>query len=75
VPLAVRDEGVGIAPDEIDRVQRRFVRGRHARSGGRGRGLAIASRDIRDHEGRFEITSQVGEGTTVCVTLPREFPQ
>lgn len=72
VHLAVRDRGVGIPEDEIDRVQLRFVRGRLALSNGSGLGLAIASRIIRDHGGELTITSVVGEGTTVRVSLPRE---
>jgi signal transduction histidine kinase len=72
VHIAVRDRGIGIPEDEIERVQLRFVRGRLARSNGSGLGLAIASRIIRDHGGEIAITSVVGEGTTVRVTLPRE---
>lgn len=73
VHVAVRDSGVGIPPEEIDRVQRRFVRGRHAQSSGSGLGLAIATRVIRDHRGEIVIASVVGDGTTVRVSLPREF--
>jgi signal transduction histidine kinase len=72
VHIAVRDRGIGIPEDEIDRVQLRFVRGRLAPSNGSGLGLAIASRIIRDHGGELAITSVVGEGTTVRVSLPRE---
>jgi signal transduction histidine kinase len=72
VHIAVRDRGVGIPEDEIDRVQLRFMRGRLALSNGSGLGLAIASRIIRDHGGELVITSVVGEGTTVRVSLPRE---
>jgi signal transduction histidine kinase len=72
VHIAVRDRGIGIPEDEIERVQLRFVRGRLARSNGSGLGLAIASRIIRDHGGEIVITSVVGEGTTVRVTLRRE---
>lgn len=71
VHAAVHDRGVGIPAEDIERVQRRFVRGRQARSSGSGLGLAIASRVIRDHRGRLTITSRIGEGTTVEVTLPR----
>jgi signal transduction histidine kinase len=72
VHIAVRDRGIGIPEDEIDRVQLRFVRGRLAPSNGSGLGLAIASRIIRDHGGELTITSVAGEGTTVQVSLPKE---
>jgi signal transduction histidine kinase len=70
VRLAVSDAGIGIAPDEIDHVVRKFVRGRRAGSGGSGLGLAIAHRIVHDHGGRLVIESALGAGTTVSLTLP-----
>jgi signal transduction histidine kinase len=70
VLVEVTDMGAGIPPDEIDRVVRKFVRGRHAGSSGTGLGLAIANRIVRDHGGLFVIRSTVDVGTTVAVTLP-----
>jgi signal transduction histidine kinase len=70
VEVRVADHGIGIPADEIGRVERRFLRGRHAKSHGSGLGLAIASRIVGDHGGRLFLTSQIDEGTTVHVTLP-----
>jgi signal transduction histidine kinase len=70
VEVEVEDHGIGIPPDELAHVTRRFVRGRQARVGGSGLGLAIAARIARDHGGTLRIDSTVGQGTTVTVTLP-----
>jgi signal transduction histidine kinase len=71
VDIQVADHGVGIPADEIDRVLRKFVRGRFARSGGSGLGLAIVSRIVRDHGGTIAIASALGEGTTVTASIPK----
>jgi signal transduction histidine kinase len=70
VVIEVSDRGMGIPPDEIAQVTRRFFRGRGAGSGGSGLGLAIASRIAEDHGGSLRIESAAGGGTTVHVTLP-----
>jgi signal transduction histidine kinase len=70
VRIDVTDRGVGIAPDEISRVLRRFTRGRSAGSSGSGLGLAIVTRVAQDHAGKFSIDSEVGVGTTVSVAIP-----
>ncbi|HEY3383138.1 MAG TPA: HAMP domain-containing sensor histidine kinase [Vicinamibacterales bacterium] len=70
VVVEVSDHGMGIPPDEITQVTRRFVRGRGAGPGGSGLGLAIANRIARDHGGTLTITSEAGSGTTVSLTLP-----
>jgi signal transduction histidine kinase len=70
VAIAISDRGVGIPPDELEKVLRRFVRGRQAASNGSGLGLAIARRIVRDHGGTLAIRSAVGAGTTVRIDLP-----
>lgn len=70
VTIEVRDRGVGIPPDELDNVTRKFFRGRGAVSGGSGLGLAIVDRIVSDHDGTLAIRSQEGQGTTVSVTMP-----
>ncbi len=70
VALSVRDHGIGIPEDEVDKVTRRFFRGKHAGTGGTGLGLAIVRRIVDDHGGSMSIHSEVGVGTTVTVRLP-----
>jgi len=70
VDLTVSDHGIGIAPEELHKVERRFVRGRHVGRPGSGLGLAIASRIVRDHGGEFALESTLGQGTTVHLRLP-----
>jgi signal transduction histidine kinase len=69
VRIAVRDRGVGIPPDEIEIVQRRFVRGRQAKAGGNGLGLAIVRQIVADHGGTFQLESVLNGGTTASLTL------
>ena len=70
VSIAIADHGDGIPADEMRHVQRKFYRGRRARSDGSGLGLALAERVIRDHHGSLTIQSSVDQGTTVVILLP-----
>lgn len=67
VLFSVRDEGVGIPPDELDQIFQPF---RSAFERGTGLGLAIVHRIVSDYGGEIQVTSQPGEGTTVKVRLP-----
>ncbi len=71
--LRVRDTGIGIAPDDLGRVFDRFYRGQRAHSlaPGSGLGLAIVRRIVEAHAGSVTLTSALGMGTTVEITLPR----
>ena len=68
--IDIQDRGVGILPEELSNVRRKFVRGRLARAEGSGLGLAIVSRIVADHKGTFVLESQPGAGTTAKVSLP-----
>ena len=73
VVLSVRDEGVGIAANDLPRVFERFYRADRARSrelGGTGLGLSIVKHIAQLHGGRVEAESVVGQGTTIRVILP-----
>ena len=73
VRLAVRDDGDGIAAEHLPRLTQRFYRVDPARSrdgGGTGLGLAIVKHIVERHRGRLDISSSVGEGTEVAITLP-----
>jgi two-component system sensor histidine kinase PilS (NtrC family) len=65
--IAVRDEGVGIPPDELDGIFQPF---RGAFSKGTGLGLAIVHRIVSDYDGEIRVTSAPGQGTIVEVRLP-----
>ncbi|HEX2459300.1 MAG TPA: sensor histidine kinase, partial [Vicinamibacterales bacterium] len=71
VRFDVIDQGVGIPADDLPQVRRRFVRGSTARGPGNGLGLAIVNRIAADHGGALEITSEVGQGTTATLIIPK----
>jgi two-component system, NtrC family, sensor histidine kinase PilS len=66
--LAVQDEGVGIAPEEVEGIFQPF-RGGFAR--GTGLGLSIVHRIASDYGGEVRVKSRKGQGTLVEVALPR----
>jgi signal transduction histidine kinase len=71
VRLAVTDTGPGISPEDQPRVFERLWRGNNASStAGSGIGLAIAAEFIRAHQGRIELASQPGSGSTFTAILP-----
>ncbi|MBQ3443656.1 MAG: sensor histidine kinase [Selenomonadaceae bacterium] len=70
--FAVMDSGIGIAPEDLDKVFERFYRVDKARSremGGNGLGLAIAAEIVKLHEGKISVASKLGEGTKFTVEL------
>jgi two-component system sensor histidine kinase MtrB len=74
IAIAVRDWGVGLRPEDVDRVFDRFWRADPSRKrtlGGTGLGLAIAREDAAVHGGLLEAWSRLGEGSQFRLTLPR----
>ena len=71
--VRVRDRGRGIHPDDLRTVLDEGERGRlaDARDGGSGIGLASVRQIAREHGGTVRIASELGEGTTVTLTIPR----
>ncbi len=72
--LAVADEGPGIAPEHRASIFDRFWRaddGRSRPGGGSGLGLAIVRQIAEAHRGSVEVYSELGEGATFVVWLPR----
>ena len=67
VVLSVRDEGTGIAPEDLDGIFQPF-RGGFSR--GTGLGLSIVRRIIAEYGGDIQISSERGSGTTVTVRFP-----
>ncbi len=71
--ISVADQGIGIPPEDIDRLFTRFFRARNADSGqypGTGLGLAIVQQVVKRHHGSINIQSTVGEGSTFTVQIP-----
>jgi len=69
----VRDKGVGISAEDLPRVFTAFFRGERSRSretGGVGLGLTLAKRITEAHGGSIGVTSTLGVGTQVKVTVP-----
>src|SRR6516162_5466892 len=75
IELAVSDDGIGIAKEDLPRIFERFYRADKARSPdkvrGTGLGLAIVKHIAQLHGGRVEAESEVDKGTTIRVVLPR----
>lgn len=69
VQAQVSDTGSGIAPEVIDRVFEPFFTTKGER--GTGLGLAICYSIIQDHSGEIRVESQIGQGTTFVIRLPR----
>jgi signal transduction histidine kinase len=70
--LAVTDQGLGIAPDDLPRLFERFFRGSNAvgRIQGTGLGLAGARQIVEQHAGTIEVSSTLGAGSTFTIWLP-----
>ncbi|MBM4275352.1 MAG: HAMP domain-containing histidine kinase [Deltaproteobacteria bacterium] len=69
--VAIRDTGVGIAPEELSKIWDRLYRGDKSRAQrGLGLGLSLVRAIIRAHGGRVEVTSEVGAGSLFTVYLP-----
>ncbi len=75
--FTLRDQGLGIAKDELPHVFKRFFRGHPQKldgtlvhQPGTGQGLYLTKRVIEAHDGEIAIESIIGEGTTVHIWLP-----
>ncbi len=72
--FSVRDNGIGIAQQHIDRLTERFYRVDRSRSretGGTGLGLAIVKHILTRHQARLEIVSEPGVGSTFSAIFPK----
>lgn len=73
VTFAVTDTGIGIAPDDVQKVFNRFYRvsnDKTRRIKGTGLGLAISYDIIREHGATIHVESVLGEGSSFSFTLP-----
>jgi len=68
--FAIIDTGCGIAVDELTMVKEKFYKGKSSRSKN-GIGLSICEEIVNQMGGKLEIISELNQGTTVLITLPR----
>ncbi len=66
--LTIADQGIGIAPDELEKIFQPYFTTKEA---GIGLGLAITERIVKEHRGTIEVASEPGRGTLFTVVLPR----
>jgi heavy metal sensor kinase len=69
VIVAVKDDGSGVAPNDLPKLFDRFYRGENSRDGV-GLGLSIVKSIMSLHHGTIEIASDLGKGTTVVLRFP-----
>jgi PAS domain S-box-containing protein len=75
VTFTVRDTGIGIEDDRLAELFRPYTQAEHSTTrlyGGTGLGLSIVSRLVDLHDGRIDVDSRPGAGSTFVVTLPLE---
>jgi len=76
VIVSIQDQGIGIAPDDIERVFGAFFRadneGTRAQSG-TGIGLYFSRMIVSHHHGEISAESELDKGTTMTVRIPREY--
>ena len=73
--LAVVDHGKGIPSEELPQIFERFYRvdkSRNQKTGGMGIGLSITKAIVEAHQGKIEVTSALGAGTTFTIILPKQ---
>ena len=69
--LTVADDGIGISPDDLERVFERFYQADPARSNkGAGLGLSIARWIVEEHHGTITVRNNTGPGCTFTISLP-----
>lgn len=73
INISVKDDGIGIDPNEIPRLTERFYRGdssRNSETGGSGLGLAIVKHALARNHGQLIINSRLGQGAEFVCRLP-----
>jgi signal transduction histidine kinase len=73
VILEVKDKGIGILADELDKIFDKFYQGSNqvrTAAKGTGLGLTLVKHTIEAHGGRIEVKSRIGEGSVFSIILP-----
>jgi len=71
VKVIIADHGVGIPPEDLDRI---FTLYYTTKPDGSGIGLSLTYRIVQLHDGSIDVSSEVGRGTTMSVRLPAGSP-
>lgn len=77
IEVAVTDHGIGIRPEDLERIFERFYRvdyGRSRAHGGTGLGLSLVRHVAEAHGGTIRVSSVLGEGSTFTLRLPEHRP-
>ncbi|WP_138379612.1 MFS domain-containing histidine kinase [Luteithermobacter gelatinilyticus] len=72
--IRIRDEGIGIAPEAMEKIFEPFTQEEssyHRKHHGAGLGLVLSKKLTEAHDGTLELESQLHEGTSVTIKLPR----
>ena len=69
VAVAIKDSGIGIKPEDMEHIFRPFFTTK-AEFKGTGLGLPVSYGIVNNHQGKIQVESQPGEGTTFTVVLP-----
>jgi PAS domain S-box-containing protein len=70
VVMTISDDGVGISPEDIDRIFEPFYTKKMMGRSGTGLGMAVVWGTVKDHQGYIEVESRQGEGTRIALYLP-----
>ena len=70
VQIAVKDLGIGIATDDLDKIFTQFYRGRNTKTEGLGLGLYLSREFVEAHHGTMWAESEIGHGTTMYIKFP-----
>jgi len=66
--ITIRDNGTGIAPEDLERIFTLFVSRKGSR--GTGLGLSVSQKILKEHGGRIQVESKLGEGSGFTLELP-----
>ena len=70
IEIRVTDNGCGISPEDLLKLFRAFFSTKGAK--GTGLGLPVSEKIVREHGGRIEVQSALGQGTTFTLHLPKK---